>query len=516
MKRVSAFAALVLSLLTAAAPVWAHKGSDAYLEVRETAPASAQAYRELQWVLAIAIKDLDQLVPIDANADGKVTWGEIKAAMPLVQTLLNSTATTGPQENAAQAMAAAASVAGTASVASSATAATADSAVTAATVTAATATATSTAGATPAAANACRLDWQPGGLDRRSDGAYLRLVATARCPVGQPVVFNYRLFREQDATHRLLVAGNVGGKDLLTIMSPQQSSSLALAAGMQATSVAGANGAASKAVATGASKPKASARSADTSLGFNVLDQYFALGIRHLLEGYDHLAFLLALVLPLRLVLFRRATAPADAKQAKPSLPDGMWAVAAKPALVPSAGRPAQRAAVVPAPTLPDGRWVGAPSPAPAGRAWWTLLRTVTAFTVGHSITLALATFGLTQASPTWVEPVIALSVGVTALLNLRPVPWIRTDVLALLFGMVHGFGFAGLLQEAAAPGGLLPWALAGFNLGVEAGQLLAVSAWVLLSQTIANRAWYPAVVVRGGSILLMVLAAFWMGQRIG
>ena len=130
------------------------------------------------------------------------------------------------------------------------------------------------------------------------------------------------------------------------------------------------------------------------------------MGMRHLLEGYDHLAFLLALVLPLRLRL----------------------------------GRSASR------------------------RHWVSLLRTVTAFTIGHSITLMWATLGWTQASPQWVEPVIALSIAVTAGLNLRPVSWLRTDVLALLFGMVHGIGFAGLRQEAAAPSGLLPWALAGFN----------------------------------------------------
>ena len=117
--------------------------------------------------------------------------------------------------------------------------------------------------------------------------------------------------------------------------------------------------------------------------------------------------------------------------------------------------------------------------------------------------------------SPLWVEPAIALSIVVTALLNLRHVPWIRTDVLALLFGLVHGYGFAGLLLEAAAPTGLLPWALAGFNVGVEAGQLIAVSGWVLLSQPVVGRRWYPSVVVRGGSVLLVLLATWWFWQRV-
>ena len=104
---------------------------------------------------------------------------------------------------------------------------------------------------------------------------------------------------------------------------------------------------------------------------------------------------------------------------------------------------------------------------------------------------------------------------GITALLNLRPQAWLRTDVLALLFGLVHGYGFAGLLQEAAAPSGLLPWALAGFNLGVEAGQLLAVAGWVVVSQVFANRSWYASVVVRGGSVGLILLSAWWFWQRV-
>ena len=118
-------------------------------------------------------------------------------------------------------------------------------------------------------------------------------------------------------------------------------------------------------------------------------------------------------------------------------------------------------------------------------------------------------------AQPAGLAPAIALSIAVTALLNLHPLKWVRTDVLALLFGMVHGIGFAALLQEAAAPSGLLPWALAGFNLGVEAGQLIAVGAWVLLVQPVVARRWYPTLVLRGGSVLLVLLAAWWFWQRV-
>lgn len=70
------------------------------------------------------------------------------------------------------------------------------------------------------------------------------------------------------------------------------------------------------------------------------------------------------------------------------------------------------------------------------------LIRTVTAFTIGRSITLMLATFGYTEVSPVWVEPVIAASIGITAMFNLYPVRALRAEVLALGFGIVHGFGF--------------------------------------------------------------------------
>lgn len=75
--------------------------------------------------------------------------------------------------------------------------------------------------------------------------------------------------------------------------------------------------------------------------------------------------------------------------------------------------------------------------------------------------------------------------------------------------------GCAGLLLEAAAPTRLLPWALAGFNVGVEAGQLIAVSGWVLLAQAVVGRPWYAGLVVRGGSALLVLLAAWWFWQRL-
>lgn len=426
--RASLSAAWLLALALACMPAQAHKGSDAYLDVQQASPdgappASADANAGaapadgFRLVLAVALRDLDLVVPVDSNADGRVTWAEVKAATPQVLALLNRTAR----------LAAPAGSPG--------------------------------AAAGDAPPGACRLDWQADGLERRSDGVYFRAAAQARCPAGQAMTLSYRLLKDEDSTHRLLVAGRIGGTDLLSTLSPQQGSLLLRpeSAGRGGTAGAG------------------PAQSPAPSNRLSALQDYFSLGVHHLLQGYDHLAFLLALVLPLQLSLRR------------------------SPAALPA----------------PPGQ--GGAGLRPAGRAnWLALLRTVTAFTIGHSITLILATFGLTQASPAWVEPAIALSIAVTAGLNLRPVRRRRTDALALVFGMVHGFGFAGLLLEAAAPGGLLPWALAGFNLGVEAGQLIAVVGWVLVSQALVGRPWYGRVVVQGGSVLLIVLAAWWFWQRVG
>ncbi|MBC7726872.1 MAG: HupE/UreJ family protein, partial [Microbacteriaceae bacterium] len=422
---------LALLLFWGSAQAWAHKGSDAYLDVQSTEGAG------LGFTLAVAIKDLDVVVPLDADADGKVTWGEIKAATPAVQALLQANAVLD--------------------------------------------------GAPPApGAPGCGLQWKFAGLERRSDGGYMRLAAEGVCAGAR--LFRYSLFKDQDATHRLIVTGRIDGRDVLSTLSPVSHEPLRLRVGSGAL----AGGA-------GSAQGSASAQGADSSTahaGLVALWVYLRMGVHHLLEGYDHLAFLLALVLPLRLPI--RLPVPRLVSQPMRSM---MPAAAGA-----GGGSTAFTLRSVP---LHDAM-------APGGASvWLTLLRTITAFTIGHSITLILATLGWTQASPVWVEPTIALSMGVTALLNLHPVRHVRTDVLALLFGMVHGLGFAGLLTEAAAPSGLLPWALAGFNIGVECGQLLAVASWVLLSQLLLRRPWYGSVVVRGGSWALALLSAFWFWQRV-
>jgi hypothetical protein len=154
-------------------------------------------------------------------------------------------------------------------------------------------------------------------------------------------------------------------------------------------------------------------------------------------------------------------------------------------------------------------------------REWKTLLITITAFTIGHSITLISASLGWVG-SPSWVEPVIALSIAMAAALNLmksaaqrlRSV-WLSAS-MAVSFGLVHGLGFSGAMTEAQVSSSSLLWALAGFNVGVELGQLVIIAMWSLVYWSLYRWAGYQRWVVQGGSMVLVVLSLYWFAQRLG
>ena len=154
--------------------------------------------------------------------------------------------------------------------------------------------------------------------------------------------------------------------------------------------------------------------------------------------------------------------------------------------------------------------------------AGWKLVKTITAFTAAHSITLAAATLGLVSLPQAAVEAVIALSIVFVAreILSVRAGrpgltasrPWL----VAFTFGLLHGFGFAGALREVGLPAGDIPMALLAFNLGVEVGQLLFVAAVALVGRALARLAarlpaWtgaLPAYTIGG-------LAGFWCIERV-
>lgn len=151
----------------------------------------------------------------------------------------------------------------------------------------------------------------------------------------------------------------------------------------------------------------------------------------------------------------------------------------------------------------------------------WKIIKTVTAFTIAHSITLSLASLGLLYIPGAPVEAVIALSIVFLALEIIqiekgKPTltsqkPWL----VAFSFGLLHGFGFAGALADIGLPQQAIPWALAFFNVGVEAGQLAFVftilgAIWLLQKLKIS--------IPKGKRILaygIGSMAAFWMIERV-
>jgi hypothetical protein len=189
---------------------------------------------------------------------------------------------------------------------------------------------------------------------------------------------------------------------------------------------------------------------------------YVGHGIWHIWIGFDHILFLLSLLLPA--VLMRQ-------------------------------GR----------------RWLAAPS---FRAAAIDVLKIVTAFTLAHSLTLTLATLGLVQLPSRWVETAIAASVIVAALNNLVPLLHERRWYAAFAFGLIHGLGFAGVLADLGLPTTALFAALAGFNLGVELGQLAIVAVFFPLAYLL-RRSWaYQRVIVRLGSALVVLIASMWMMER--
>ena len=190
--------------------------------------------------------------------------------------------------------------------------------------------------------------------------------------------------------------------------------------------------------------------------------EFFETGVWHIWTGFDHVLFLCALLLPA--VLEHRS-----------------------------------------------GRWQAV---ATFRQAFFEVLGIVTAFTIAHSITLSLAVLGLVALPSRLVESAIAASVVVAALNNLHPVIEKRLWVVAFTFGLVHGLGFATVLTELALPRSALAVSMVSFNLGVEAGQLVIVAAFLPLAYVL-RRSWlYPRFVLGLGSCGIAAIASLWLIER--
>ena len=286
-------------------------------------------------------------------------------------------------------------------------------------------------------------------LDKHSDGTYAVLSLSAQCPVLKaPLKANYTLLFDVDPSHRGLVQwiAPAPDGDKGTAQTPAPAPAPAPA----------------QALVFGNESAEQTLALTPTS-AWQTLRQYAADGVWHIWIGYDHILFLLSLLLPA--VLVRRA---------------GQWD---------------------PAPTL-RGSFV-------------EVLKVVTAFTLAHSITLSLAALQIVSLPSRLVESVIAASVVIAALNNLRGTVTKRRWLMAFVFGLIHGFGFASVLADLGLPQEALVLALIGFNGGVEIGQLCIVAVFLPVAFWLRATRFYRVGVLTGGSLLVALLASWWLVQRV-
>ena len=145
------------------------------------------------------------------------------------------------------------------------------------------------------------------------------------------------------------------------------------------------------------------------------------------------------------------------------------------------------------------------------------LLYQVTAFTVAHTVTLALGLYGVIQVSPAVVEPLIALSIVYVAVENIvtrKLTPWRPFVVFG--FGLLHGLGFAGVLRDIGLPRDDFLTGLVSFNVGVELGQLSVITlAWLATGLWFGAKIWYRRRIVYPGSAAIALVGLYWTVQRI-
>jgi hypothetical protein len=146
-----------------------------------------------------------------------------------------------------------------------------------------------------------------------------------------------------------------------------------------------------------------------------------------------------------------------------------------------------------------------------------TIIWQATAFTVAHSITLGLAMYGLVSAPSHIIEPIIALSIMFVALENIITDKLNTHRILIVFgFGLIHGFGFAGVLKDLGLPKREFMNALISFNLGVELGQItIILAAWLLFGKWFNKKSWYRARIVYPLSIVIAIIALYWTIERV-
>ena len=149
-----------------------------------------------------------------------------------------------------------------------------------------------------------------------------------------------------------------------------------------------------------------------------------------------------------------------------------------------------------------------------AGRGMRQLVAIVTSFTVAHSLTLAVATFGLIEPPPRLIEAAIALSIAYVGIENLLVEDVRGRWRLTFVFGLVHGFGFANVLREMELPRAALASSLFTFNAGVELGQVaVLLVVWPVLRAV--QKSAYAVTITRAVSAVVIACGVVWFVQRV-
>lgn len=281
---------------------------------------------------------------------------------------------------------------------------------------------------------ACPIRIKQNLVDNHSDGAYAVIRFLADCEhAPHRLAINYNLFFDIDPQHRGLARINYNNEGTVVtqsvIFSPENARQTLILR--------------------------------DTGSFRQFLD-YAKMGIWHISIGFDHILFLLALLLP---SVLRRQ----------------------------------------------EGEWQAVTH---LRTALWDVLKVVTAFTLAHSVTLSLTVFQVVSLSSRWVESAIAISIVLAALNNVYPLFQGRRWIVAFVFGLIHGMGFASILLDLGLPEDSLWWALTAFNVGVEIGQMVIVMVFIPCAYWLCHSFFYRRLVLGMGSFIIAIVGLVWFLER--
>lgn len=145
--------------------------------------------------------------------------------------------------------------------------------------------------------------------------------------------------------------------------------------------------------------------------------------------------------------------------------------------------------------------------------AFFYIIKVVTFFTIAHTFTLTLASLEIIMLPSQIVESIIAFSIGLAAYHNIRPIFRMKDWIIAFIFGLFHGFGFASVLSDLGLTGEFLTLSLLGFNIGVELGQVVIISVIFPILYLIRTYKFYPKFLVYT-SVFLIIISLYWLIER--